>query len=167
MTSKRYTPPVDERTWDQRLSDALDRAELRLDKDGDCWLWPGGTARGYGVISVRRGGGASTGSRTIYVHRAMYERYVGPIPEGLQLDHLCLVKRCANPVHLEVVTSRENSQRWGMTITECPQGHLYDETNTYSTDNGKRSWRNCRACGRERAKVYKAKARAKCHDLKP
>lgn len=148
----------DSRTWDQRLSDALDRAERRLDKTGDCWLWPGGTARGYGVLSVRRGHG--DGSTSMYIHRAMYERYVGPIPEGMQIDHLCMVKRCANPEHLEAVTGVENIQRWSASITKCPAGHSYTEENTYITVTERRSWRNCRACGRERTKEYRARKKA-------
>lgn len=71
-----------------------------------CWLWEGAlTGDGtYGVFGTNQGG-------SIYAHRAMYEREVGPIPEGKELDHLCYVKRCVNPAHLEPVSHLENVRR--------------------------------------------------------
>lgn len=76
-------------------------------RDG-CWLWQGPRVHnGYGIISIQ-GSGVKT---TIRAHRYAYEALVGPIPEGLQLDHLCRVRRCVNPAHLEPVTARENVRR--------------------------------------------------------
>jgi hypothetical protein len=87
------------------------------------------------------------------VHRVAYELLVGPIPEGLELDHLCRNTRCVNPEHLEPVTGRENLMRavssWAAknaAKTHCPQGHPYDEENTKVKRDGGRA---CRACGRE------------------
>lgn len=67
-----------------------------------CWNWVGGqSSDGYGVWSLR-------GAVTRRAHRIMYERHKGPIPQGLQLDHLCRNRLCVNPDHLEPVTNREN-----------------------------------------------------------
>ena len=111
-----------------------------------CWLWTASTRRGgYG--------GFWSGGKTVRAHRYAYERWVGPIPDGLELDHLCRNPTCVNPDHLEPVTHRENTLR-GETIaaanaakTHCPQGHPYDERNTYVYPNGRR---NCRTCDRDR-----------------
>lgn len=70
-----------------------------------CVLWAGNrNNRGYGMGTDRRG-------RPVAAHRVVYERVVGPIPVGLQLDHLCLVRECVNPAHLEPVTAAENNRR--------------------------------------------------------
>lgn len=69
-----------------------------------CWIWQLSRKRnGYGEL--RKSG------RTMYAHRWMYEQHVGPIPEGRDLDHLCRVRACVNPDHLEVVTRSENNRR--------------------------------------------------------
>lgn len=78
----------------------------RVEKDGPngCWLWVGSkTHDGYG--NLKRGG------RIYVVHRYVYELVAGPIPEGLELDHLCFVRNCVNPEHLEPVTGAENRRR--------------------------------------------------------
>lgn len=93
-------------------------------------------------------------------HRVAYELAVGPIPDGMQLDHLCRNRRCVNPSHLEPVTARENRRRAvaAMTpVSECPQGHPYDLTNTYVTPQGRR---DCRACRRARNLTYYHRQRA-------
>lgn len=134
------------------MSDAIDRIEGRLDRSGDCWLWPGGTnGKGYGVLTVKTGRGRE--DRTIYVHRLMYERHVGSIPDGMELDHLCEVRHCANPAHLECVTHAENVARAAAKIIACPRGHPYDADNTAITVDGKR---RCRACDRDRAYAKRA-----------
>lgn len=105
-----------------------------------CLEWHGArTTRGYGVL-VRDG-------RRVYAHRDAYEKYYGPIPEGLEIDHLCMNPPCYRPDHLEAVTHAENTRRWAATITHCPQGHPYDETNTIRQPSGGRL---CRTCKNER-----------------
>lgn len=86
-------------------------------------------------------------------HRVAYEALVAPIAAGLQLDHLCRVRRCVNPAHVEPVTQAENLRR-GETITaravaatHCPQGHPYSGENLYVNPEGHR---HCRQCARDR-----------------
>ena len=78
-----------------------------------CWIWLGATCgkgeHKYGQIMT---GSRSDGSRKVrQTHDVMYEALVGPVPEGLELDHLCRVKLCCNPRHLEPVTHLVNNQR--------------------------------------------------------
>jgi hypothetical protein len=111
-----------------------------------CWLWTGSTMKnGYGQL--RRNG------RTVLAHRYVYERYSGPIPDGLDLDHLCRVRNCVNPEHLEPVTRSVNVIRGDVpkrngSKTHCLRGHLFDEENTYVFEGS----RMCRACRRVRAR---------------
>lgn len=87
-----------------------------------------------------------------------YEMYVGPIPEGMQLDHLCRVRHCVNPAHLEVVTQQENMRRVAVLTTHCPRGHEYNEENTYVYTHHEHGWtmRFCRVCGRDKAREKRA-----------
>lgn len=79
-----------------------------VDIEAGCWLWTGRiNNRGYGLTSQTRPGAPATAS----AHRVSYETFVGPIPEGLQIDHLCNVPICINPEHLEPVTEPENHRR--------------------------------------------------------
>jgi len=141
----------------------------KVDKNGPggCWLWTGTTTRGYGLFRI--GSRTDGTSRKVGAHRFAYELLVGPIPDGLQLDHLCHNRdascpggwgcphrRCVNPAHLEPVTSRVNTLR-GKTNgakARCPKGHPYDEVNTYVDKQGRR---HCRPC--ERLRTQQARAR--------
>jgi hypothetical protein len=82
-------------------------------------------------------------------HRAVWEQYVGPIPEGKDLHHKCGLKHCVNPDHLEPVTSQRNKQYWADELRTCPSGHLKTSENTHVDKQGKR---HCRVCDRERKK---------------
>lgn len=119
---------------------------------GPCWIWlahvyPSGYA-GFG--RGRRGSGMT------YAHIWSYEHHVGPIPGGLELDHLCRVRRCVNPDHLEPVTHAENVRRASSAQTHCRHGHPYDEANTYIDGVGKR---HCRTCDRERHRMARGARR--------
>lgn len=121
--------------------------KLPIDPDENgCWIWPGVRDQwGYGKSN-------STSS-----HRAVWRKLVGPIPEGMELDHLCRVPACVNPEHLEPVTGEENRRRKYASITHCKSGHAYDEANTYIRPGGQR---DCRACIRARSAAYAARRRA-------
>ena len=120
----------------------IDRVAAKIDTSGDCWEWTAyRTPKGYGQVWL--------GDRMWLAHRIVYEALVGPIPDGLQIDHLCRNPGCVNPMHLEPVTSWENSRRGGSFThntrkTRCPHGHPYDEANTYRTPGGARKCRTCR-----------------------
>ena len=116
----------------------------KVNKTETCWLWTASVNnRGYGQFNT-----AKLGKKGMsYAHRVSYQLSVGPIPEGLVLDHLCRVIICVNPDHLEIVTQRENSLRGlnGRMKTHCINGHEFDEKNTYyRKDTGARL---CRRCG--------------------
>lgn len=123
-----------------------------------CWLWLGAkTDRGYGTL--RRNG------KNHRAHRFSYALYVGPIPEGMEIDHLCRVRHCVNPDHLEAVDHRTNMLRsenfTGQNARKdaCPSGHPYDEANTYVVPSTGR--RMCRQCLYDRNARYEAEGRTK------
>ena len=139
---------------------ALDRA-LALTKKSESgrWLFTGSLDKdGYGLMGV-------TGVGTQRVHRLAYEVLAGPIPEGMEIDHLCRVRNCMNPVHLEAVTRRVNSLRSesfaaiNARKTHCIHGHEFTPENTYYRTP---THRQCRQCGREASTRYFAtKGRAR------
>lgn len=121
------------------ISTMLERLELHMSPEptSGCWLWTGATLRGYGLMRIK--------GKNLYAHRAMYEATVGPIPNGLSLDHLCRVRCCINPAHLEPVTNQENILRGenrNRQKTHCSKGHEFTPENTYNGPKG----RTCRAC---------------------
>lgn len=122
-------------------------------KGTPCWVWIASrNENGYGYF----GPGMHHSPRLVRVHRYAYELLVGPIPEGLTIDHLCRNRPCVNPAHMETVTNKENILR-GLSTgahnarkTHCPQGHPYDLFNTYLRRDKGRTGRNCRACDNAR-----------------
>lgn len=127
---------------------AIDRFEEKLIRTpGGCWRWvAAGVPHGYGVFFFNGKQG--------YAHRFSHEHFIGPIPSGWVVDHLCRNRRCVNPMHLQAVTYQTNLLR-GFTIPArntakfaCPAGHAYTPENTYYRANGSRV---CRKCGAERA----------------
>jgi len=136
--------PIEERFW--KLVDVGVRS-------GECWNYTGATWKGYGQFGVKVG----DKWKTMKAHRVSYELLVGPIPEGLQLDHLCRNPRCVNPTHLEPVTNRTNGLR-GTSFaakhavkTHCNYGHKFTPENTMmSTSPHGWPWRECRKCSGDR-----------------
>lgn len=114
-------------------------ANIRIDAETNCWLWTG---------TIRSGGyGRWPGEKGSLAHRVSYELHRGPIPAGMQIDHLCRIRHCVNPDHLEPVTHAQNARRGAFaTKTHCSNGHPYDAENTYIDKTGSRK---CRACDRE------------------
>lgn len=132
-------------------SRARERFWALVDRDSTpdgCWPWLGRLIAGYGRRHT-----LVAGERYQLAHRIAYAFAVGPIPEGLTLDHLCRNRACCNPSHLEPVTNGENVMRGtGMAPvnaikTHCVRGHPFDAANTYWHG----THRNCRACGRVRS----------------
>ena len=153
-----------------------------VDKTDTCWLWNGSMWRtGYGRFWDR-----DTNMRRA-AHLLSYEMLVGPVPEGLQLDHLCRVRHCVNPDHLEPVTAGENQRRGylagrskpgsppgtlqggalvHLAKTHCPNGHPYSGDNLYVTPKGHRVCKACKntperkAAMREYQRQYKLRKKA-------
>jgi hypothetical protein len=124
--------------------------KITVTPDG-CWEW-------FGSISVRGYGQVRHDGRTRSTHRVMYEILVGPIPEGLHLDHLCKYTRCCNPAHLEPVTQLVNAQRTEQaTKTHCLRGHPLSGENLVINSAGRRVCVTCKSAAQKR---YAEKKRA-------
>lgn len=127
-----------------------------MQKTDTCWLWTAALHNGYGSFYL-------PGAGTRRAHRIAYEALVGPIPEGLTLDHLCRNRGCVNPAHLEPVTNKENILRGvGITAenarkTHCVNGHPLEGYNLMFQPGGRR----CRECFRRIQKIRKRRARAR------
>ena len=116
-----------------------------------CWEWTSTlNNKGYGRFY--------DGKRSVYAHRWSYERWVGPIPERMDIDHLCRNTRCVNPAHLEAVSHAENIRRGyeAKNQTHCKRGHEL-AVHALITSDGRR---DCRACARLRAAALKGKLRS-------
>lgn len=129
------------------LSYAPPRFRAKVQEENDCWIWTGSLhVKGYGHFSAK--------GRPIMAHRFAYEYFVGPIPEGMTIDHLCKRNPCVNPAHLEPTTCAENIRRGGNAAkTHCKHGHPFDEANTLHRAGG---GRGCRTCARESARRRRA-----------
>lgn len=148
------TPSV-ERFWPK--VDLAGPVPERAPHLGPCWLWAGAHSdTGYGSF---RADGRNVGS-----HRFAYELLVGPVPMGLHIDHLCRVRSCCNPAHLEAVTKAENDRRgmspFGINAqkTHCIRGHEFTLANTYVRPDG--DGHQCRTCKREDSRRRAAQRRA-------
>jgi hypothetical protein len=126
-----------------------DRFFLKVVENGECWDWVGYiNDAGYGLFRP-------VDRTRVRAHRWCWEFFNGPIPEGLELDHLCRNRRCVNPWHLEPVTHRVNMSRavWRKPEVLCGRGHVVAD-DAYVTPAGKRV---CRLCRRVRSKNYRAR----------
>lgn len=131
----------------------IDRILFPPIPDSECWLWRGYVMKtGYGRTRLR--------GKKALAHRAVYEWLVGTIPEGLTLDHLCRVRRCVNPAHLEPVSGYENFRRGesfgakNLRKPACPKcGGPLERL-------ARLSGRRCRSCTRAYSRVYARARRA-------
>lgn len=138
---------IESNKWMESLMRFMSRVAYQ--EGTDCWMWAGGLRNDtpYGNYSYL--------GRTMTAHRASYIFHRGSISDDLHTDHLCRTTLCVNPDHLEAVTQAENNRRQKAVITHCPQGHEYDEKNTYYKPP--RMGRMCRRCRADEMKRYKAR----------
>jgi hypothetical protein len=121
----------------------------KVRKTATCWLWTAGSnTTGYGYFWI--GSKSLKTNRMKQAHRVAYELFCGPIPDGLQLDHICRNRLCVNPDHLEPVTPIENGRR-GISSPainarkmRCIRGHEFSPENTYIQQP--QGWRRCKTC---------------------
>jgi hypothetical protein len=147
MTRIKRSPPT------ATLAERLARYEV-VD---ECWQWRGSQhGNGYGTLPWK--------GRRYYAHRLSYEFHVGPIPDGLVIDHLCFNRGCIRPEHLEAVTLAENNRRmfasgrWKKKtfrprLTHCKRGHELTPDSCWVSSSGKRQ---CKACYKVRAELKRA-----------
>jgi len=133
---------------------ALDRFMDKVDvtTQNDCLLWTGKNVRGHGQFSFN--------GKYVYAHRFIWEWCEGKIPDGLVIDHTCRNPSCVNTSHLRVVSIKQNALENSVSPpalnnakTHCLNGHLLDDSNTYTTRLGARG---CRECRRRRSREWRA-----------
>ena len=124
-------------------------AKIEINPDTDCWEWIAGKDKyGYGVFWF---------GKTMKAHRWSYDYWIGDLDPDLEIDHLCRVRSCQNPDHLEQVTCKVNILRGetraaeNAAKTHCHRGHEFTDANIYIYNNH----RHCRECQRERSRVWK------------
>lgn len=133
----------------------LPTIEERLERSSEpgpngCRLWTGFPSDGYGRICINY--------KFYGAHRIAYELRNGPIPDGLQIDHLCRTPLCINPDHMEAVTPAENSRRANANKPYCVNGHALTPENVYVRSGGKH--RECRTCTLEKQRARRARRSA-------
>ena len=150
--SKKANPRV-RKTAEQRFAE-----KYTVNAKTGCWEW-------IGVIQQNRYGKFAADGE-VMAHRWSYKHYRLPIPKGLEIDHLCRVRHCVNPWHMELVTHAENMQRsdcsgngglFNRDKTHCKHGHEFTPENTRITND--KGWRECIACRRLSSRKHKERVR--------
>jgi len=154
-----------EKTYKERFMEKVDKrggfpaSPYAWDESmGECWNWTA-ARRGMKGTCAHEYGAFRMNQKQMYAHRAGYEIFIGPIPEGLSLDHLCRNTLCVNPSHMEPCTLRENQLRREGMRTHCKNGHEMSKENTVIM-SGFPNRRYCRRCRADASKKYAAKKRA-------
>lgn len=142
----------------RRRTPAIERLLARIDiNERGCWVFSPPARNGYGYIGVTNEDGSK---RNVLTHRLAYETIVGPIPVGLEIDHLCRNRACCNPDHLEPVTRSVNTLRGDspalarqrrLSRTHCKNGHPFEGDNLRLTPKGVRM---CVTCRREKGREH-------------
>jgi hypothetical protein len=121
-----------------------------------CWITVRTQGMGYSTVSLR--------GKSLLAHRAAFEELRGPIPEGLDTDHLCRVRACWNPWHVDPVPRTVNILRGdgprltrerSAAVTHCPAGHEYTPENTYRAPGS--DCRSCKKCRVQRTSEWRAR----------
>lgn len=137
------------------VPERIERASIPEPNSG-CILWLAGTSySGYGILRIA--------GKQYRAHRVAYELAHGPVPDGLVLDHLCRVRSCINPDHLEPVTQLVNVQRGAKNVKFCKSGHEFTPENTLVRTRGDGTQtlrRTCLACKRRLSAEYARRRRA-------
>jgi hypothetical protein len=129
------------------LTRFLEKVDVR---DDGCWIWTANRNwKGYGQFSYQ--------GRKVRAHRFAYEQFRTSIPADMTIDHLCRVRHCVNPAHLEVVTMEENIRRGSHgNAAACARGHDLTGDDAYVDYRGRRV---CRPCRRLRKRGYREQRR--------
>ena len=136
-----------------RQLNSFDRRHMPEPNTG-CWLWIGGLKPdGYARFNTRKTG-----------HQMSFEHWIGKVPEGKEIDHICNMRCCVNPKHLQAITHKENIAKSGAwefnrKKTNCPKGHPYSGDNLYVLGTN----RQCKICRRAYVKAYRLRKKESCH----
>jgi hypothetical protein len=129
--------------------DPMIRFMRHVDKTKTCWLWTGTTVGTRGRYGSFRSTTRASDPKE-YAHRWIYQKMVGPIPKGMEIDHICRNRLCVNPDHLEVVDHAENMRRARLATCRAGLHDLTDPSNIRWDEQGRR--RGCKRCWLDRAR---------------
>lgn len=142
--------PVKAVEWSERVVSRF-LAKIKEDPDTGCWNWTGfRDPKGYGRFQY-----GTRDARLAY--NVSYPLFISHVSDELELDHLCRNTSCVNPWHLEPVTPAVNQARKAEARTHCPQGHPYNDENTYTSPSGAKV---CRTCRKRTQRVVKERLKA-------
>jgi hypothetical protein len=156
MSDLLFDTRIPERIWNKIIPEP----------NSGCWFWLGSLS---GSSDLGGYGETWFNNAKAIIHRLMYEKFIGPIPDKMELDHKCRVRCCCNPMHVEPVTHRGNALRGNAGLNRiiecrealtCDRGHPWTPENTIANSG----WRACKACRRARQRWYRAGKVGKVED---